>query len=509
MSKLKRFLAREEGIAMATVVAMIAVLTVLSIALIDQVTTESNRAASAVSSDAVYQAAEAGINDYVAKLLDDPQYYDHYVAAGESTRRQCTAFSNGTCTGSGSDSAPGSAWSSGTGWTYPFGKNTRYQGTGASTLIEGYAYNLMISPPSTQTGRERNYVTVVSTGCQLDASGAACNSRVPNRSIEIRVRRTTPADFAFMYGDDQNWGTGAVTYGKVYVLGNICHDGIAHGDLMAEGTVNASSCRSSVSLQDGADIYTPGTTPSIRTVIKKQVPFDSFAVSLTDIKSAAQQYSPGGVCGATGPSCFTSAGYVWSINFLANGTYQVKRCSSGSGGTAPSGCGTAMSFSMPANGAIYANQTAIIAYPSGSVVNGRVTVASNTDIVVAGNIHYQSEYGGANDDVLGLIGNNHVYVADYSPTVMSWRAAVLAERFNRQSYSCPADGYGPKDTVTFYGSVASNQSGCMTLFDHRNYYDDPVLKYLFPPWYPVIDGAESTVLFREVPPSYAPSTATS
>ena len=86
MRKLKRFFSREEGMAMATVVMMTGVLTILSIVLIDQVTSETTRAGTAVKNDAVYQAAEAGINDYVAKLTEDPQFYDHYVAKGESTR---------------------------------------------------------------------------------------------------------------------------------------------------------------------------------------------------------------------------------------------------------------------------------------------------------------------------------------------------------------------------------------------------------------------------------------
>ena len=96
MRKLKRFFRREDGIAMATVVMMIAVMTLLAVVLIDQVTAESNRAASTVKSDAVYQATESGINDYMAKLVDDPQFYDHFVANGESTRQGCSSFNGST-----------------------------------------------------------------------------------------------------------------------------------------------------------------------------------------------------------------------------------------------------------------------------------------------------------------------------------------------------------------------------------------------------------------------------
>jgi hypothetical protein len=157
---------------------------------------------------------------------------------------------------------------------------------------------------------------------------------------------------------------------------------------------------------------------------------------------------------------------------------------------------------MPANGAIFTNQTAVVSWPSESFVNGKVTIASNNNVVVANDIHYAFEPATTGDDVLGLIANNSVYVASYVPSVLNWRAAALAVNGERRSYSCPTDGTGPKSTVNFRGSVASNNTGCMTLFITRNNYADDVLKYLFPPWFPIIDGAETTTLFREVPSTY-------
>ena len=88
MKKLRLDIRRQEGMAMATVVMMISALTLLGVVLIDQVTAESNRSAKSANSDAAYQAAEAGLNDYIAKLTADTQYYDHCVAKGESTRRR-------------------------------------------------------------------------------------------------------------------------------------------------------------------------------------------------------------------------------------------------------------------------------------------------------------------------------------------------------------------------------------------------------------------------------------
>jgi hypothetical protein len=516
MKRLMLLLTREDGMAMATVVMLIGVLTILSIVLIDQVTAESNRAASSVKQDATYQAAEAGINDYIAKLIDDSEFYDRFVAKGESTRQPSP---------SGATVGPGHNWTSGVSWTYPAtaehpdGKTTWYQGTGSSTSLEdGYAYNLMVSPPVATGAAPRNYVTVVSTGCKLNTAGTACDSTVPKRAIETRLVRTTPADFFVMFNDDQNFGdtddtthTSYTNYGKIFISGNVCHNGTAYGDVMAEGSVNNSTwCRNqgynttpSINLQIGgtppalARILTPTSTPALNTVVKISGTeiFTRLQKSLGVSKASALQN--GAYYDVTGTT-------AWSFVFRADGKYDLKRCT-GAGDpstTAPSSCTTysGSPFAI-GNGSIYTAQTAVISYPSESFVNGRVTVASGNNIVVANDIHYSFEPATKGDDVLGLVASQNVIVASYVPSVFQWRAAVIAENGTRKAADCSRE---TKSQVTFRGSVAANQNGCMSMFTTRINYADDVLKYLTPPYYPSIDGTESTVLFREVPPSYVP-----
>jgi Tfp pilus assembly protein PilX len=549
MRKLWRFFAQEDGIALATVVMMTSVLTVLSITLIDQVTRESGQAASAVSADAVYQAAEAGINDYIAKLVEDPQFYDHYVANGESTRQQCTSFnSSGGCTAPGTVVGPGSEWTSGIGWTYPVtadapeGKSTWYAGAG-STSIGNYAYNLIIAPPSSPNNRK--YVTVVSTGCRVvdpNATPLICSTSVLQRAIEVHLATTTPADFSFMFGETPTYpyGQTADTYGRIYSLGDLCHDGTAHGDLMAEGRINRSGCNNggnaSVTMVSPAQKYDSSTTPrascpagsTLPCPLKSAVQFTNFSTSLTDIKRAADLNSP--------TTDFDQSGYTWKIMFGAgsgtSGTVRVWRCANNSSpaASAPSGCGTTPVYNnpLPKNGAIFTGQTAIIYYAAGTdaVVNGRATVASNNDIVIGSNIHYNSEsaYGGANDDVLGLIAYRNVWVAAFAPDQLFWRAAVIAENGMESVWDCTNP---PRNRVrtanskmTIVGSIASaDGSGCALYgniggYDTRVYASDDgsytsefnALKFLFPPWYPVID-TQATSLFREVPTTYVPPTS--
>ncbi|MGD0273739.1 MAG: pilus assembly PilX N-terminal domain-containing protein [Gaiellaceae bacterium] len=637
MKKLKKVLRREEGIAMATVVMMIAMLTLLGIVLIDQVTAESNRAAASDTSDAVYQAAEAGINDYIAKLLDDPQYYDHCVAKGESTRQRSD---NSALVSASIDTAscqPGgpSAWTAGVRWSYPSGKNWWFAGTGTasgnSTVLRGYAYNLMITPPASSLGT--NYITIVSTGCKVidpDATPVQCDSKVRKRAVETRVRRTTPADFQFMMTDMHNsnvcWASNI--YGRMYSAGEIKTCGAhAYGNLMAETNVTGSYY-----LMGNARVYDL-THPNIRDVVKNPIPFSSFAVSVSDIQRAAALNSP--------PTDFedTSAS-SWRIVFSSNATVQVWKCtnststpestrpycndvrlsaavtlksspstttvhvnesvasfpdasstnpqtiyigtgstidtvkytSKGSDGTSFTGatcsaCGSgsgrthaaneivskvsgglpspvpAYNGPIPPNGAIYTAQSAIISWPStiygfsdgSSTVNGRLSVASGNDVIIGGNISYASQTSGnPDDDVLGLIAQRNVWLAGWAPDQLWFRASTMALTGLWGDYRC-TNGGGDRvnSSMTFVGTSAySSNSGCIQSnnggydIDHTYRITDDgsatscpstapacqsydALKFLFPPWFPVINGMETTVLFREMPSSYQPPTVTS
>ena len=83
--QLLRRLKDESGQTMMLVVFAIAFVSTLAVGLTDLVTSEAQSSGQAVSSDSAYQAAEAGIDSYAAKLLDDHLYFLHYVAEGEST----------------------------------------------------------------------------------------------------------------------------------------------------------------------------------------------------------------------------------------------------------------------------------------------------------------------------------------------------------------------------------------------------------------------------------------
>jgi len=78
----KRVARNEEGFAMVMVLGMTVLLLVLAFGLIDVMQSEASRSRTAVKRDAAYQAAEAGVDDYIAKLIDDRLYYVHFVPSG-------------------------------------------------------------------------------------------------------------------------------------------------------------------------------------------------------------------------------------------------------------------------------------------------------------------------------------------------------------------------------------------------------------------------------------------
>jgi hypothetical protein len=448
---------REEGIAMVLVVLIGAMVTLLSIVLIDAVQRESDRSAHHVVSGGSFQAAEAGIDDYVTKLVDDRGYYLHYLHPAESTRQE----PGGTNVSAGGTQT---AWTYGTSWTYPNGKDAW------RALPNGYEYNLRVYPPSIAAGTQ--YARVV-------AAGRKQGSTTDVRVLETYIRPSSLADYYRVVDGDVSWGSGATTDGKIYANGDVDHDGIATGDIFAEDQISGS-----VSMQNGAQRYDVDSNPDIRSKIKNPIDFTSFLASFTDIESASQL--PGGIY--RNDTSWDS----WRFTFNAGGTVGVQGCDQTSGnhvGDVLPTCGATTTLPVPANGAIYTVQDAIVQ----GTVKGRVTIASNDDIIVAGNISYVN----GTQDVLGLVAKNDVWVAKYVPDSHDWRAGVIAQSGTWQSR--PWSGTN-KTIMTFHGMAATADGGSFSdMFTTRVYGYDANLLYLPPPWFPVVEDAYTVLFFRELP----------
>jgi len=462
---MRRRLAQEQGFGMVLVVVVAAMLTLISVILIDQVRSESSRSVHQVYGGTSFQAAEAGIDDYVSKLVDDRLYYLHYVHPGEATRQ------SGATT-----VAAGGAWSGVQSWGYPNGKDAwRKVPDGClASDPQCYEYDLRVYPPDVNS----KFVRIVAAGRKV---GSTSDVHV----IETYIRPSSLADYYRVVDGDVSWGSGATTNGKIYANGNITHDGIATADIFAEQQISGS-----VVLQNGAQRYDIDSNPNIRAKIKNPIDFTSFLTSFTDIERASQL--AGGI-----NLPYNASKQAYRLSFKASGMIDIETCVQSGGNdvadVAPV-CTFYNSLPAPPNGAIYAYQDVIVRdAPTGGGVKGRFTVASNDDIIVADNIHFVT----SGQDVLGLVAKNNVYIAKYTPDPLTWSAGVIAQTgtWRARDWSSPL-----KSLMTFRGMSATADGGSFAgMFATRDYgYDDSFL-WLPPPWFPVVEDAYTVLFFRELP----------
>ena len=200
---------------------LIFVLGLLSPLLMDTISATSKESNDSLVQAKAHAAAEAGINEYVAKLLNDTQYYGQYVAPGEATRQ-----SGVNIVASVLPPAAPTPWTYGTSWTYPNGKDAWVD------LGNGFSYDLEITPPQTGTNTT-NFLLITSTGKSNLSSDIAQDRQV----VQMLMRPASVADFQMFSAGSVCYGDGATTNGKIYTQGNLYFSGTAQADLNAEGNI--------------------------------------------------------------------------------------------------------------------------------------------------------------------------------------------------------------------------------------------------------------------------------
>ena len=438
---------QEQGVVMVLVVFIMALLTLLSVLLIDTTTSEGSRSSQAVRLDSSFQAAEAGIDDYISKLVDDRLYYAHQVHPGRGHAQGCRRHQRRR--------------------RQRLGLQPRLDVSERRRQLAAAGQRLRVQPPghSAHGGRALDQDS-------RDRPQGRQHHRTCGGS-RFCVRPSSLADFQRVVNGNVSWGSTATTNGKLYAAGTIDHDGHAYADIYAENNVTGS-----VTMHNGAQKY---DHTNIRTVIKNPVNFNALLASLVDIQRASQ---------VAGVYLDDPTKAAWRLVFQSNGTFTARSCTL-NGGQDPAAaapiCGSTTTYNVPSNGAVYTAQTAVVS----GAVNGRVTVGSNDDIVIADNISRIT----AGDDVLGLVAKNDVLGATYTPYNLTWYASVIAQSGTWRGWTSD----GSHGTMTWYGSSTTNLGGDWVMFDTRDYSYDPNLLYLPPPWFPVIEDAYTIVLFRELP----------
>ena len=475
----------QAGVSLITTIAITGILALLVLASLSFARSSTQQTARQGRTDIALQVADAGINEYESRLVEDPRYYDHWVDRAEDPRIDPY----------GAVHAPGTAWTPGVSWTYAGPSQTWSQIQDAR--FGTAAYSLRVTAPAAGS----DLVTIQSTG----QSGR--NSPKPvTRSVQSQIHPSSIADFQIISNATIKYGSTATTTGKLYSAGDINHQGVAEAPAYAQHYVCSSNYTNCPSSSVPASVFRAGaydsaTTPSFQKKFPTPIDFSHFTQSRLDIKDAAA---------AGGTAWNDPTASAWLVQFLADGRARVFRISGTSDpGQSLNTIGCPTTINVPANGAMYFEQSVIVSDgtnktdscgstvgPRDSVVNGRVTIASKGNVYVGGNISYAA----SGDDVLGLIAANEIIVTKYTPSVLNWRAASLAQSGQWRTYQGNPDGN--HSSMTYTGSQTTSDGGYASMFSNRTYDYDETLQRLRPPFYPILEGTWATYYWREVlPPS--------
>jgi len=276
---------REGGFAMMAVVLGVGAMVLIVAVLFQQASREYGSAQYQRREDTLVAGAEAMMERYAAKLTIDPVYFDRWVDEAELPRR-CTDTTSLNLFGV---VQPGNAWFTDCS-TWDYEDPADYF---AHPMLDGREGNdaddlvvlITVNPPTPTTDLD---VTVVARNAQFQHT----------RAIYAEIRPEAISEFAFMTLGDQNFGSGAHTYGKVYSGDdiNFATGGVAHRDIYAEDGIGVDSGYGPPTFADGAEGFDgrPGGYRDIREIFPESVDFDDFWDDLALIRSVA--CNSGGLC---------------------------------------------------------------------------------------------------------------------------------------------------------------------------------------------------------------------
>ena len=493
-SKRPRGLRRQDG---QTILATLGVITVLGVLVgggLRMSSTTKTAANRDARSEVALQAADAAVQRYVSRLVEDPFYYNHFVDEAEDPRTTDT----GTFKPKDPPPATSTTWDNSSNWTYA-GSVTAWKTLKTTSRYGLIDYSVRVS--------------VASDTVTLTATGRVGSDR-PNalrRSIEVRVKPSSIADYQRISDHAMSYGADAITTGKIYSNETIAHAGISRGDAYAKqilctngpcGTRAAGTLPSTANYQGGAwDSKTPETFDE---KLKSPIDFTKFTRSLNAIEDAAR--SGAGTFYKNDP---TAAG--WLVQFLSTGKVRIWRINSLNGGQALGAslgnldCGT--TYDVPTNGAMFFQQSVVVSDstsnrrdcngvgPVGarnSTVDGRITIGTNGTLYIGGDIQYETD----GDDVLGMVSSAGMIVTRYTANTTNIRGAIISQSNDWHTF----DTNGSKLQLNMRVSLSTFFGGYATMYQNRLYEYDDTLKFLRPPLYPILEDSWENEYWREVTP---------
>lgn len=479
---------RQSGQTLMLVVFITAIAALLVVASLSWAQSSAFESSNSTQNDIALEAAQAGVQLYISRLVENPEYWTSYVDTAEDPRIN---------TSTGATVQPGAAWPSSANWTYAATPTTW---TSLQNAQLGNAqYNLRIFPDAS----DKTSVFVESTGRVSQGTEAPVL-----RSVMALVSPESIADFQMISNASIAYGTGATTTGKIYSADDVVDEGTAEGTIFAAHYVcstdsSGATCEQSQATSSAFSVggaYDSTTTPSFADKFPTPISFTTFTSSISNIEAAAA---------ASGTDDNSSSVNAWEVQFLSNGTARIYPITNTSDpGVALGKIGCPTTVTLPSGGAPYymyfqqpviigddANITDACGDTSGerdSVVNGQVTIADASNIYIGGNISYAS----GTNSVLGLVAEDNVIISQVAPYNLSWRAATLAQ--SGEWYTDTSNT--THGTMTFTGSIATDEGGYASMFATRNYNYDPTLQSLRPPLFPTIEDSWSVAYWHQVTP---------
>ena len=175
------------------------------------------------------------------------------------------------------------------------------------------------------------------------------------------------------------------------------------------------------------------------------------------------------------------------------------------------------SYSISGDTIIYAanasSSSSGTVYFAGGHVTGRLTVASEADMTIGGNITYTTDPSThpASTDALGLVSKADVWVGTSAPNNLVIDAAImatgasLATADNGSFGVINYDSGSPRGSLTLYGGIVQEVRGAVCTFSgstvnhgySKNYSYDPRFITKPPPYYPTISNRVSFAQWTE------------
>ncbi len=473
----------KKGSALAYVLVIMTAVLIILVSILGYISSQLKFSHNRVEKEKSFQIAESGIYFY--------RWYLAHETSGK-TAQQIETFWNGTVLGA------------------PTAYEADYGGIGK--------YSIEVTRPNSGS----TIVMVKSTGWTY---------KMPNvkRTVQVRFRRPSWSEYAFLSNSFMNFGSESTVYGKIHSNGGIRFDGKAYNTVSSlvprfndptwGGNQMEFGVHTTINPADGVAPAYPwpdGTVPDRPDIFAggrefpvPEVSFSGITADLANMKTEAQ--------GGTG-RYFDGTGEGRKITLKSDGTYDVctvarenvnshsisrylENDGEGECDDCSGACGPA-NYSIVNNGIIFVEDNIWL---EGFVNNKRITVAAanlsgggdEADIYIGiSNTNLRlADYNC--DNMLGLIAQRDIRVLSYCPDDFIVDAALLAQT----GLVGIVTNMSGKTSLTFNGAIASylqpyfhtGNSG----FAVRFYNFDNNLLYCPPPYFPT--GTEYSIdLWEEI-----------